>query len=124
MEVEVRNSLGGGVGDRVRLELPSASALKIAFLLYLVPVITLVFGAAVGHNLGNHFSCDPDLSALLVGAVFFAAVFMVIRNIGQKLSEKKEYRPEMTELLTTTVGDEEDSPPDPMSPAAPQPGAP
>ena len=99
MEVEAMNTAGGGVGDRVQLELPSSSVVKIAFLVYMIPVICLVAGAIAGTKLAPSLSLDPELSALGLAVFGFAAAFLVVRKIGQAMGAKKEYRPEIVKVL-------------------------
>jgi len=99
MEVEAMNTAGGTVGDRVLLELPSSSVVKIAFLVYMIPVICLVAGAIAGTKLAPSLSLDPELTALGLAALGFAVAFLAVRRIGQAMGKKKEYRPEIVKVL-------------------------
>jgi len=99
MEVEVLNTVGGQVGDRVLLEIPSSSLVKIAFLVYMIPVICLVAAAIAGSRLGTRLSLNPELTALGLGTFGFLAAFLVVRRIGQSIGRKKEYQPEVVKVL-------------------------
>ena len=99
MEVEAMNTAGGAVGDRVLLALPSSSVVKMAFLVYMIPVICLVAGAVAGSRLASSLSLNSELTALGLAALGFAVAFLVVRKIGQAMGKKREYRPEIVKVL-------------------------
>ena len=48
MITEAENSVGAKVGDKVLLKTPGTWLLKAAFLIYVVPVLSLIMGLVVG----------------------------------------------------------------------------
>lgn len=79
---EVKNSAGAHVGDRVIIEVSSASILKSAFLVYILPILAFfaIFAAA---NI-----CLDEYKSALCGAVGTLAVFAVLHKLDKRLGSK------------------------------------
>jgi len=99
MEVEATNVVGAEVGDRVRVEIPSSSVAKMAFLVYLIPIMSLVLGAMFGMEIGATVSLDPELCALGISLVCFSVAFLIVRRIGQSLADNRNYTPRISKVL-------------------------
>ncbi len=85
--VEVHNHLAASVGDRVKIATSTRTFLHSSFLLYIVPLIALVIGAASGQLLAEHLDngLDPNLLAAILGTAFMAGSFLAIR-VGSRMS--------------------------------------
>ena len=99
MEMEATNIVGAKVGDRVRVEVPSSSVAKMAFLVYLIPIMSLVLGAMLGMEIGAAASLDPELCALGTSLACFSVAFLIVRRIGQLLADKRDYTPRISKIL-------------------------
>ena len=99
MEVEANNIVGAEVGDRVRVEIPSSSVAKMAFLVYLIPIMSLVLGAMLGMEIGATVSLDPELCALGTSLACFSVAFFIVRRIGQILADNQDYTPRISKVL-------------------------
>jgi sigma-E factor negative regulatory protein RseC len=99
LEVDVVNRAGASVGDRVVLEIPTSSVVKIAFLVYMVPVVGLVAGALLGLELGKAYGVNSELCALGGSLILFALAFTFVKVLGTTMGEKPVYRPEIKEKL-------------------------
>ena len=99
MVVEAINAAGAGIGDRVRIEIPSSSVAWMAFMVYLIPVLALVLGAILGTEAGAALSLDPELCALGVALTGFTVAFLVVRRIGQSLAGRRDYTPVISRVL-------------------------
>ena len=99
MEMEATNIVGAKVGDRVRVEVPSSSVAKMAFLVYLIPIMSLVLGAMLGMEIGAAASLDPELCALGTSLACFSVAFLIVRRIGQLLADNRDYTPRISKIL-------------------------
>lgn len=98
--VEVRNTLGARVGDRVRLATSTRTFLQSSFLLYIVPLLFLVVGAASGQLLGSrlHLGLDPNLLSAILGVAFLAMSFVLIR-VGSRAIPREATMPRVVAIL-------------------------
>ncbi len=100
MQVEALNPLGAQVGDRVRIVTSTRSFLQSSFILYIVPLIALVIGAAVGEMIGRHgtFEIESNLLAALTGSAFLAGSLLLIR-VGSRAIPRETYMPRISEII-------------------------
>lgn len=88
-EIEARNDVQAKEDDRVRLATSSRNFLRSSFILYILPVLGLLGGAAFGHQLGNagFLTIDPELlmalSAVIVMAVVFGLIYYLSRYLNR-----------------------------------------
>lgn len=100
MQVDAHNPLNAQVGDRVKLATSSRVFLSSSFILYIVPLIALVIGAALGQLIGERLADgpDPNLLAAILGCAFLAGSFLTIR-VGTRALPPEDYMPSITEIL-------------------------
>lgn len=98
MEVEAINTADARVGDRIVLNIKTASLLKATFLLYVFPILAMIAGAALGQAVAVIQGTDPSGLSALFGFLFFGLAFMVIRITGRRLSKNASYQPEITKI--------------------------
>lgn len=98
MEVEARNTAGARVGDRILLNLETASLLKATFLLYVFPILAMIAGAVLGQTVAVTRGMDPSGLSALFGFLFFGLAFIVIRITGRRLSNNASYKPEIIKI--------------------------
>ncbi len=98
-EVKAINEAGAKVGDRIVLSFETSSLLKATFLLYVFPILLLIIGAAIGHELASKFNFDPSGFSAISGFIFFFAAVLIIKTAANKLAKKNEYRPKIIKIL-------------------------
>lgn len=92
--VSVPNTLRVKAGDHVVIGLKSAPMLFLAFLLYVFPVLFLIFGAFLGSGLAPRIpEANPSLISLVSGILFFVLAFFIIRRQNKSLSTRTGYKP-------------------------------
>jgi sigma-E factor negative regulatory protein RseC len=100
MQIDLDNELGARVGDRVEVSLPTRSLMKLAFLLYLLPVLALILGAYLGKWMGNEiFHIESDIVSIISGGAAMALVFLGLRRVDRRLHDTSDFRPRMTRIL-------------------------
>ncbi|MBF0475347.1 MAG: SoxR reducing system RseC family protein [Deltaproteobacteria bacterium] len=98
-KVRVINPMGAEVGDRVVLGLSGDSFIKTSFLLYMVPVLGLIGGGILGHQLAPVLSMRSEPAAIIFSFSCLVLTFPVIRIIAKKLEKKKAYIPTIISIL-------------------------
>ena len=83
MLVEVGNRLGAGPGDRVELSVPSGSLLKLSVLVYFVPVLALVVGAALAGAWAESAGMAQTLPAVVGGGVGLGMTLLILLRVGR-----------------------------------------
>ncbi|MEN8246175.1 MAG: SoxR reducing system RseC family protein [Thermodesulfobacteriota bacterium] len=99
MEVEVTNSVGAAIGDRIVLYFETSSLLKAAFLLYVFPVLCMLAGAALGHWLSLKYQLNPSLGSATTGFLCLILSFMLVKIRGDRLARKDNYKPRILRIL-------------------------
>lgn len=98
--IEVHNLLGAVVGDHVRIATTTKSFLQSSFLLYIVPLIALVIGAAAGKMVGEYLDTglDANLLSAVFGVFFLVGSFLVLR-VGSSVLDKENYMPKIVAIM-------------------------
>ena len=98
--IEVQNSFGAAVGDRVLIATSTKSFLQSSFLLYIVPLIALVIGSIVGKLAGDNLATglDPNLLSAVFGVFFMVGSFVILR-VGSSALSKEAYMPKIVSIL-------------------------
>lgn len=84
----VVDRVGVSVGDEVEVEIPERLRLQAALAIYVVPLVALFAGYAVGSVAASRSAGDPDTVGALVGfgsaTMTLAAVFFSERELARK----------------------------------------
>jgi sigma-E factor negative regulatory protein RseC len=97
--VEVINSMGAAVGDRILINFKTSSYLKALFLLYVFPVFCLLIGAFIGHGLSSVLMMEPSAASALFGFSFFGLAVLFIRARANRMGAKEDYRPRIVRII-------------------------
>jgi sigma-E factor negative regulatory protein RseC len=100
IEVEVFNQAGAVVNDRVKVVTSVSNFLQSSLMLYIVPVVCLVIGAAIGQVGGSYTRYDPSLVAALLGVLFLIASFLGIRLLTRNW-QRERFMPRIVAILPT-----------------------
>ena len=102
MIVQVENSLNAKAGDRVVIGFDSAPMLQLSFILYVFPIIFLITGAILGQNFASTMGMDESAASILVGLIFFALSFGLVRLFNNRFADKKEFKPFLVRFARNT----------------------
>jgi sigma-E factor negative regulatory protein RseC len=100
MEVKALNPAGARVGDRIVLSFETSSLLKATFLIYVLPIIFLIAGAAFGQMLAALIGFRTPALSVLLGFTFFFTALFIIKARANKMAKKNAYQPKITKILT------------------------
>ena len=96
--VEVKNELNAKAGDFVEISMPAPSLFKMGMLVYLFPVLALIFGAGAGDLSAGYLEIDSDLASIMGGIVALGISFGVLRRVERYVGNKPDYHPRMTRV--------------------------
>ena len=91
MEVELENTLGAKVGDRVRVALAPKRVVQASLLAYAVPLALLLLGVWAGSQIS-------DVYALIFGVAGCAIGYVTLRLVDRGRG-KRTFRPKIEEIL-------------------------
>ena len=91
--VTVENRVGARPGDRVELDLPGNATLELSALVWGLPLLGLVGGAALGAFLGLRLGVSEDVAALLGAVIGITGAFGVLRRIDRKAAGEERLMP-------------------------------
>jgi sigma-E factor negative regulatory protein RseC len=100
VEVRARNTAGADVGDVVTISIKGTSLVKVSFLVYMVPILALIGGVVLGYSISGVIPVDENLLVGLFGLLAFSGAFIWLKKKGDKLSNKKEFIPEIISKRT------------------------
>ena len=99
MIIEVANELRAGEGDRVEISVPSRSFLKLAMLVYFLPVATLIAGAYAGGEWAESFHVNTTLGSIVVGCAATGVTFYFLKRFDRSSRKSGKLSPKMTRIL-------------------------
>lgn len=99
MFLTIPNTLNGRIGDYVELELASSQLLKASAITYLIPLAALILGVIVGYMFGPDYGMNPELAGSLMGLLFTALSFFVIRAMDPKFKKEHNFSPQMVNII-------------------------
>lgn len=77
--INAKNQVNAAVGDKVIFEDPEEGMLLAAFIAFILPIILVISGAAIGHNAAQILSVSPTIAAALGGCLFLIIALMIIK---------------------------------------------
>jgi sigma-E factor negative regulatory protein RseC len=99
--VEVDNTLGAKVGDKVKVNMETVNVLKAAAIVYIVPLLALLVG-----TIGTYFVLDLLKISTYVetisgafGLVSMLISFLILKKNDKKFRDSREYIPIVTEVV-------------------------
>ncbi|MEN6462564.1 MAG: SoxR reducing system RseC family protein [Syntrophomonas sp.] len=77
--VDAKNNINAAVGDKVIYEVPEEGMLLAAFIAFILPIILVITGAAIGHNMAQTYSISSTAAAAVGGILFFIIAVVIIK---------------------------------------------
>ena len=101
--VEVDNTIGAKVGDRVEVNMETINVLKAAFIVYTLPLVALLIGTVGTFYILNaiNFNRNIEIISAIVGLIFTIIVFLILKKNDKKFRDSKEYIPIVTRIIVS-----------------------
>ncbi len=101
IKIKVPNSVDARIGDDVILGIDDRVMLRGALLMYLLPLLALLFGAFIAKIIAENLLLDgADLISALSGLSAMVLVFVYLRRYNHMLGSKDHYHPHILRLGT------------------------
>jgi sigma-E factor negative regulatory protein RseC len=94
MMTEAINEKGARPGDTVRIEMKPSSTLSAAFLLYILPVIGLILGYALGA-----WATGEEEYGIIAGLVLLGFSFVLLRILNPMWTRSRRFKPVVVEIV-------------------------
>lgn len=99
--VEVDNTIGAKVGDRVEVNMETVNVLKAAFIAYTIPLVALLIGTVGAFYILSYMNINNiEVISGGVGLTFTLLSFLMLKKNDSKFRESKEYIPIVTRVIT------------------------
>ena len=96
MAIEVDNTIGAKIGDRVNIELDDSIFLKTALLFYLLPLLGFIFGVFIGSVSlkGADLILPNEVLSTLFGVLIMVIILLGVRKYSRTRTQR--YRPRIS----------------------------
>ena len=101
LETRALNKAGAGVGDLVMVHLSPHAVLKGALVLYLIPALGLLTGAAAGSGFSKQLALGETGAAIFFGLAGLVLGFIITAMISRRMSAGNRLTPEITHIVKT-----------------------
>ncbi|MBF0446083.1 MAG: SoxR reducing system RseC family protein [Magnetococcales bacterium] len=103
-QIRAMNPIGALVGQRVELEISEQQFLKASFLVYVLPIIYLLFfGVLARHLAVNYFGVAPQAAegiGGLAGVIALVLTFFGLSKLNSHIEGDDSRRPVIRKILT------------------------
>jgi len=97
--LEVDNRLHAQVGDRVEVSMPTQALIKVSLLVYILPIVTLIFGAYAGQVWAQAHQMAPTIPSIVAGGSALVLTFWALKRLERSAQEKNRYQPRITRII-------------------------
>ena len=98
MEVEAENTANAQLGDTVIVSFETSRLFMLSFLLYVFPIIVMIFGALLGERVAENFNGNPSVYSAILGFAFFFAAMAIVKLTDKKARKTGQFRPEIIKV--------------------------
>lgn len=98
-EVLVPPYLNVAVNDRVLVDFNDSPVAAAALLVYILPLICLIIGAAIGNRLDTFYGTQSPVYALVLAVVCFAAPLALFKLFKRRLKSCGKYNAQLLQVL-------------------------
>ncbi|MFO8070327.1 MAG: SoxR reducing system RseC family protein [Polyangia bacterium] len=98
VELTVENPIGAESGDRVRLSLPESAVVQASAVLYLLPALGLIGGAAAGWAAADSMGWPADPAAVIGCLAGLLLGLFISRLLGRAAERRSAFVPRLTAI--------------------------
>lgn len=100
MVLSVRNCAGAKPGQRVAFEVKDTNMLKSAFIVFVLPLIAIALGSAVGGWIGQQIGNWVNVFRAIGGIVTFAISIGYIKSFDKSVNNNIRTMPKITRIIS------------------------
>lgn len=98
--LDVRNDIGAKPGQRVAIEVKEVNMLKAAFIVYILPLITVLIGVLTGGSFAEYVGYQPLGFQVVGGIVAFILSVVYIKFFDSAARSDVKMQPTITRILS------------------------
>lgn len=98
MDIEARNEIGAVKGDHVMVDLETPNVLKAAFIIYTIPLLSLLVGIAFGT-----IFMKKEIYAAVLGLLLLATSYIIIKKHEDTFKNSGKYHATITKITKSTI---------------------
>ena len=99
MVIKAMNRAGAGIGDLVSITLKSGTVIQSAAIFYLIPLVGLIFGAAVGSTTNLGLPISETAATIFFCFAGLAFGFLLTALLTRWLATKQAFTPVITRVI-------------------------
>ncbi|KGG81500.1 positive regulator of sigma(E),RseC/MucC [Caloranaerobacter azorensis H53214] len=100
IKTTIKNTLGAKPGDYVEIRMNTSIVLKSAFLVYVLPLILMIFGISLSIYLFKNMGySNYENLGFIAGLLFLGFSFIILRLYDKKIKKNENYKFEMVRIL-------------------------
>ncbi|HSQ87659.1 SoxR reducing system RseC family protein [Romboutsia sp.] len=99
--VEVDNTIGACVGDKVKVNMETVNVLKAATIAYVLPLLALLVGTIATYFILGLFKVSGNREVIsgIAGIALMLLSFAILKRNDKKFRDSREYIPVVTEVV-------------------------
>ncbi|MBV7274117.1 SoxR reducing system RseC family protein [Clostridium sp. PL3] len=91
--IEVKNEVNANVGDKVIFEAKEVGMIRVAFIVFILPLVLAVLGAVAGWHISGTLGINSQITAIFCGIIFFIISLIIIKFYEKYVSENSRLKP-------------------------------
>ncbi len=99
MVIKAMNRAGADIGDLVSITLKSGTVVQSAAIFYLIPLVGLIFGAALGSKFNLGLPLSETAAGILFSFAGLALGFLITAVITRWLAAKQAFTPVIARII-------------------------
>lgn len=98
--LEVDNSLGAKVGDKVYIEMKEDKLVRSVYIVYIQPLVLTFVGIFIGYFLSNYINQSKVLFEIIFGVIFFIISIVYIKFEDKKVAKNANSVPKIVKIIS------------------------
>ena len=98
-EIMVKNALQAKEGDHVMIAVPRKGVMGAGFVVYLLPILCLLIGAAMGSKIGPLMGMNSQDGSVLLGLLGLVIPWIILYFISKQLTKQKSLQVSIVKIL-------------------------
>jgi|GEM_PF-2131321 len=101
--VEARNPVNAAIGDQVAFEVSEDGMVMAAFVLFFLPMMLTLIGAAVGYKLSELINIHSTVATMLGAGLFFLLSILIMKLHDKSVSTNTKLMPVITGIISESL---------------------
>ncbi|HOK01325.1 MAG TPA: SoxR reducing system RseC family protein [Spirochaetota bacterium] len=99
VELYAVNKVNAKIGQKVRFVMPDDNMLKVAFMAFIVPMISLILGIYLGNSVASSLSMNTTAGSFMGAILFLALSLLFVYNYDKNFKNNKKNFPHIIDIV-------------------------